>query len=41
MDKKEIQKLVKEIDEEAEIIFLKEIIKKRAARTRKEKRSAA
>ena len=35
MDKKEIRKLVKDMNEAAELVFLEEIIKKRVARLRR------
>ena len=37
MDRKEIRRLVKDMDEEKELIFLEEIIKKRVARFRRKK----
>ena len=37
MDRKEIRKLVKDMDEEIELIFLEEIIKKRMDRLKRKK----
>ena len=36
MDRKEIRKLVRDMDEETELAFLEEIVKKRVARLKRE-----